>query len=82
MRYATGLVAIAAVVSRATAEDAPIAENTNIGMTFAANLPNNGGVTGSFVGAGAPNGEGSNIQISLYDLPQGSSLSKFRCEQT
>lgn len=75
MRYTSGFAAIAALVSVAAADDAPVAEHTNIGMTFAANLPNNGEITGSFVGAGAPNGEGSNIQISLYNLPYGTTLS-------
>lgn len=81
MRYTSGFAAIAAVVSLAAADDAPMADNTNIGITFAATLPNNGDVTGSVVGAGAPNGEGSNIQIALYNLPQGATLSMSGTEQ-
>lgn len=72
MRYT---ITIAALAALAAAGDAPIADGTNIGMTFSANLPSNGNVTGTIVGSGAPNGEGSNFQISLYNLPRGASLS-------
>lgn len=75
MRYTSGLAAVAALISLASADEAPVAEGTNIGITFAANLPNNGDVTGSVVISGAPNGMGSNIQISLSNLPEGTSLS-------
>lgn len=75
MRYASSFAAVAAFISLAAADDAPTAESTSIGTTFAATLPASGDVTGSVLGSAAPNGEGSNIQISLYDLPQGSALS-------
>lgn len=78
MRHAITSAALAALVSLASAANAPTAQNTNIGMTFAATLPASGAVTGSVLGSGAPNGEGANIQISLYNLPQGSQLSTSR----
>lgn len=77
MRYTSGLAAIAALVARVVADDAPMAENTSNGMTFAATLPNKGGVTGSFVGSPSPNQQGSNIQLSLFDIPEGGNLSMF-----
>lgn len=77
MRYTIGFAAVAALASLALAEDAPTAE-TEIGQTFAATLPDKGGVTGSVLGSGAPSGVGSNIQISLFNLPKGVSLSMSR----
>lgn len=75
MRYTSTIVAAAAFASLAAAADAPIAK-TNIGVTFTAELPNTGNISGTILGAGAPDGSGSNFQVAMYNLPQGSNFCK------
>lgn len=79
MHYFSKIAAAAALVSAATAGDAPIAENEPSGITYSAELANTrvGAITGGIKGADAPDGSGTNFQVAFYNLPGEGSLSEF-----
>lgn len=70
MRYISSEAAVAALVSCAAASKAPVVHNAPIGITYSATLPSgNANITGAVKGAGAPNGQGTNFQVTFYNLP-------------
>ena len=78
MRYTVNIAAIAALVSIAAAGDAPIAQSENIGTTYSATIPAKANsLSGAVLGASAPDGAGTNFQISFYNLPSGGNLSTY-----
>ena len=80
MHYISKVAAVAALVSVATAGDAPVVENNPIGVTYSATLPSTGpdAITGAIKGASNPNGEGVYFQGVFYNLPGSGSLSKSK----
>lgn len=77
MHSISKVVAVAALLSVATAGDAPVVQNNPVGTTYTAQLPNTGAkaITGAVIAAAAPNGKGTNFQISFYNLPSSGNLS-------
>lgn len=73
MRSFTKIAATAALISVATAGDAPVVDSSTLinGLTYSATLPNTGtdAVTGAVLGSIAPGGEGTNFQVAFYNLP-------------
>ena len=78
MRYISNIAAAAAVVSVAVAGDAPVAEASNIDTSYSATIPAAvNSLSGAILGAVAPNGAGTNFQISFYNLPGTGNLSMY-----
>ena len=81
MRSISNIVAASALLSLATASDAPIARSSNLktGASYSATLPNAGrnAITGAVTGAVSPDGVGTNFQISFYNLPGSGSFCMF-----
>lgn len=75
MRYT--IATVAALASVAAAGDAPVVENNPLDVTYSATIPQNNAVdlSGAMKIAAAPDGEGVNIQFSLYNLPGTGDLS-------
>ncbi len=71
MRFTSTYAALAALLSLTTASDAPVAKNNPAGVTYSATIGSKNAslVSGSFKIAAAPNREGANILITLYNLP-------------
>ena len=77
MHSISKIAAAAALVSLATAGDAPVAQATGIGITYAANIPDKANtLSGAVLGSIAPDGAGTNFQISFYNLPGSGNLSE------
>lgn len=77
MRYISSIVSVAALASIAAAGDAPVVEGNPIEITYSATIPqvNAQDLSGAVKISSAPDGEGVNIQVSLYNLPSGQKLS-------
>ena len=73
MRSISNIAAVTALVSIAAAGDAPVVQNNPIGITYTATLPGtkSGQLSGVVKGAASPDGVGTNLQISFYNLPGG-----------
>ena len=77
MHSISKIAAAAALVSLASAGNAPIAQATGIGTTYSATIPAKvNSLSGAVLGSIAPNGAGTNFQISLYNLPGSGNLSE------
>jgi hypothetical protein len=76
MRYISNIAAAAAIISVAVAGDAPVAEASNIDTSYSATIPAAvNSLSGAILAAVAPNGAGTNFQISFYNLPGTGNLS-------
>jgi hypothetical protein len=78
MHSISKIAAAAALVSLATAGDAPVAQATGIGTTYSATIPAKvDTLSGAILGSIAPDGAGTNFQISFYNLPGSGNLSEL-----
>jgi hypothetical protein len=78
MRSISNIAAAAALVSIAAAGDAPVAESVNTGLTYSATIPAKvDTLSGAVLGAGAPDGAGTNFQVALYNLPGSGNFSRW-----
>jgi len=76
MHSISKIAVAAALVSLATAGDAPVAQATGIGTTYSATIPAKvNSLSGAILGSIAPDGAGTNFQISFYNLPGSGNLS-------
>ena len=76
MRYISNIAAAAAIVSVAVAGDAPVAQSSNVDTSYSASIPAAANaLSGTILGSVAPNGAGTNFQISFYNLPGTGNLS-------
>jgi len=72
MRYTSSILTVAALASVAIASDAPVVQNNPIEVTYSATIPtgaNAKAISGAIKVAASPDGEGVNIQVALYNLP-------------
>ncbi len=80
MGYTFDVLAAATVITLATAGNAPLANSDlTTGLTYSATLPNTGvdAITGAVLGSIAPDGTGTNFQVSFYNLPGSGSLGAY-----
>ena len=81
MRYTSSIIAVAGLAAIVAADDAPVVKGNPIEITYSATIPATNGSTlsGAFKAASAPDGQGVNIQVSLYNLPNNGDLSTWVC---
>lgn len=71
MRYTSNIVAAAALAAVASAGDAPATHGNPLDITYAATIQvtTADALSGAMKIAASPNGQGVNIQFSMYNLP-------------
>jgi hypothetical protein len=79
MRSISNIVAAATLVTLAAAGDAPVVHEDATGVVYTATLPNTGvnAITGAVIGAVSVDGEGTNFQVSFYNLPGSGSFCTY-----
>lgn len=79
MRYTSSILTAAALASVAIAGDAPVVQGNPLDITYSATIPQKNAtiLSGAIKVAGSPTGQGVQIQVALYNLPDSGDLSEY-----